>query len=46
MAYRERTERQERARGSGGLGTPAIELAGLARDLDSALCGLQGTEDD
>jgi hypothetical protein len=37
MAYRERTERQERARGSGGLGSPAIELAGLADQLARAL---------
>jgi hypothetical protein len=37
MAYRDRTERQERARGRGGLGPPAIELARVADQLARAL---------
>jgi hypothetical protein len=37
MAYGEQTERTERARGSGGLGPPAIELARLADQLDRSL---------
>jgi hypothetical protein len=37
MAYGEQTERTARARGSGGLGPPAIELARLAADLDRSL---------
>ena len=34
---RDRTERQERARGRGGLGPPAIELARVADELARAL---------
>ena len=50
MAYRERTERQELARGRGGLGPPAIELARLAdqlaRAVDSTSLTPHATEDE
>jgi len=50
MAYRERTERQELARGRGGLGPPAIELARLAdqlaRAVDSTSRTPHATEDE
>ena len=49
-AYGHRSERTERARGGGGLGTPAIELAQLATWLTRALSSTsytgRGTEDD
>ena len=50
MAYGDRTERQERARGRGGLGPPATELAKLAdqlaRSLDATTRSPHATEDD
>ena len=45
MAYGERTERTERARGSGGLGPPAIELARLADQLERSLGSACSTPD-
>jgi len=45
-AYGHRSERTERARGSGGLGPPALELERLARILDSALGSLAVSEAD
>jgi len=43
MAYGEQTERTERARGSGGLGPPAIELARLADQLERSLDSRRST---
>lgn len=45
-AYDHRSERTERARGSGDLGPPAMDLERLARSLDSALRGLPATRAD